>query len=405
VQFLPVNLGEALNDGDSGANLLLRPQDELTVYNTTEMHDAPVVRVRGEVRRPGAYPLNQGMKVGDLIHLAGGLKTDAYIQQAELVRTQVIDGARTSHTSMDIDLKTALDGSDHQDPALQRDDELLVRKVPGWHLPWTVLVKGEVVRPGPYSIRQGERLHSLLARCGGLLPDAYPQGAVFIRQAVRKVEMRQLAESKARLEQNLAQLQLYAIQQRSGTASIPPGETAGALKFLETVLDQSKNIQAQGRVVLSITPSRSLANSTDDIILENKDELVIPRRPSSVNVLGQVYSPSALVYDPDLTVRDYLAKAGGPNELGDTENIMVVRANGSILTQKGIENTGKGYLFPLLPVVSGGLMAVHLQPGDTIFVPEKLFYADKLQVTKDVATIIGQSALGLGTLALLATSL
>jgi protein involved in polysaccharide export with SLBB domain len=405
VHFIPVNLGQALRDGDSGADLTLRPHDELTVYNATEMHDAPVVRISGEVRRPGAYPLNEGMDVGDLIHLAGGLKADAYLEQGELVRTQVIDGAKTSRSYMDIDLRSALAGLDHQDLPLERNDELLVRSVPGWHLPWTVTVKGEVTRPGVYSVRQGERLHSLLERCGGLLPDAYPQGAVFIRQAVREVEMRQLAQSKARLEQNLAQLQLYAIQRRSETANIPPAETPGALKYLETVLDQSKNIQAQGRVVLHIGSVQALANSPDDVALENDDQLIIPRRPSSVSVLGQVYSPSALVYYPDLTVRDYLARAGGPNELGDAANIMVVRADGSIVTEKGLENTGKGYLFPLLRVVSGGLMATHLQPGDTIFVPEKLFYADKLQVTKDVATIIGQSALGLGTLALLAATL
>src|SRR5690242_4809321 len=289
---------------------------------------------------------------------------------------------------------------------LDRNDELLVRAAPGWHLPWTVMVKGRVLRPGPYTVRDGERLDSVLIRCGGLLPDAFPEGAVFLRKSVKRVQQQRLDESRARLGSNLAQLELYGAQTRRSTSTVAsPAETAGAMKFLQGVIQESKYTQAQGRVVIHLEPVPQLRHSNYDMVLEDGDQLIIPRRPSSVNVLGQVYNPTAIVYDSQLTLRDYLIKAGGPTELADPDNLMVIKADGSSLTKRGYDESGKPGIFPLLPVVSGGFNAVHLAPGDTVYVPDKVIFVDNLEVTKDVATIIGQTAIGLGTLALFATNL
>jgi protein involved in polysaccharide export with SLBB domain len=406
VHFIPVDLQAVLTKSSSDANLVLRPRDEITIYSQAQMRDAAVVKISGEVRRPGQYALTPGMKVSDLIHLAGGPKADAYLKQGELARTQVIDGVKTRHSYVDVDIANALSGIDGADITLDRNDELLVRTAPGWHLPWTVLVKGRVLRPGPYTIREGERLDSVLIRCGGMLPDAYPPGAIFLRKSVKKVQQMRLDESRARLGSNLAQLELYGAQTRKvGSTVGSPAETAGAMKFLESVMQESKGVQAQGRVVIHLEPMPKFTHSSYDVVLENGDQLIIPRRPSSVNVLGQVFNPTAIVFDPQLTLGDYLRKAGGPTELADPQNIMVVRADGSSLTAQGYKENGKEGIFPLLPVVSGGFSSIHLQPGDTVYVPDRVLYVDKLEVAKDVATIVGQTALGLGTLALFATSL
>jgi hypothetical protein len=62
-------------------------------------------------------------------------------------------------------------------------------------------------------------------------------------------------------------------------------------------------------------------------------------------------------------------------------------------------------LFPLLPAISGGLMGVEVERGDTIFVPETLRYIDKLQETKDITQIVANSATALAVIGILATSL
>ncbi len=71
------------------------------------------------------------------------------------------------------------------------------------------------MRPGPYVIREGERLDSLLERCGGLRADAYLQATVFIRQAVQELGQKELDESRRRLQADAARLSIMPKQPRA----------------------------------------------------------------------------------------------------------------------------------------------------------------------------------------------
>lgn len=403
-RFVSVDLGAAMADHlASSSNMLLYPRDEVTIYREDEVRDVATVRVVGEVRKPGLYELSPGMKVSDLIYEAGGLKEEAYQGVAELARTEVVDGAKTRHSYIDVDLQAALTGSELHDRVLERNDELFIRRVQGWHLPWVATVKGRVRFPGPYTVHAGERLDSLLQRCGGALPDAYLPGTIFVRQSVKELQQQRLDESRKRVQEDVARLQLMPTSFGSDNES--KAANAQALLGLQRVLSETENQQAQGRIVLHLRSLTQLAQSATDIELEDQDEITIPKRPSSVNVLGQVYSPTAIIYDPALTVRDYFQRAGGPTRGADTDHVMVVKVDGSVLTEDGVREGGKARLFPLLPVVSGGLMEAHLEPGDTVYVPEKYVYVNNVQYAKDVTQIIANSAVSLGTLGLLATQI
>jgi hypothetical protein len=232
-----------------------------------------------------------------------------------------------------------------------------------------------------------------------MMPDAYPPGAIFIRQSVKELEQKRLDEAHQQLEQAIARYELRpASLEDDKSSNLDPK----ALESLQKMLEQSQTQQAQGRMVIRLRPLDQLAQSQDNIVLEDQDELTIPRRPSSVNVLGQVYSPNAIVYDPSFNVRDYLERAGGPSENADNEHIFVVKADGSILTEEGIKNDSRGRMFPLLPVISGGLMSRHLEPGDTIFVPEKLVYADKMKLYGNLGQIFASTAQSVAIFALAA---
>ncbi len=50
----------------------------------------------------------------------------------------------------------------------------------------SVTISGQVRFPGSYGFKDGERLSSVLRRAGGLLPTAYPMGAVLTRVQVRE---------------------------------------------------------------------------------------------------------------------------------------------------------------------------------------------------------------------------
>src|SRR5437763_14052594 len=61
-------------------------------------------------------------------------------------------------------------------------------------------VRGEVLHAGTYGIAPGERLRTVLARSGGLGPEAYPYGAVLIRREVRELEMKSHMELVERVK-------------------------------------------------------------------------------------------------------------------------------------------------------------------------------------------------------------
>ena len=411
IRLVPVDLGEALADSIGGPqNLALQQEDELTVFSESQMKYLPTVQVFGEVRNPGYYVMSEGMHVSDLLYLAGGLKDDAYQKSAEIARTQVINGSHTSHTFMDVDLRAAMSGTDEHNPALMANDQLFVRRASDWHLPWVVMVRGMVARPGPYTIHDGERIASVLERSGGLLPDAYLPATVLIRVSIKELQQKRLDEARERLQQSIVRIQMNPGTMNQLTASQNPQNQNPAtspetLNALERVLTETEGQQAQGRLVIHMHPLNELANSPDNVVLVDQDQVTIPRRPDAVNVLGQVYSPNAIVYRPGLTTRDYLNQAGGPNEGADPEHIMVIKADGSVMTDQGIKQSKESTMFPLLPVISGGLMTARLDPGDTVYVPEKLIYENKMQETATVTQIIANAAASLAIVGILGASL
>lgn len=397
---LPVNLGEALSGSTLETdNLALKPEDTLTVYSQNELAQMPTVAVLGQVRKPGKYPLIPGMTARELVYTAGGLLDNASRDRAELTRTEIANGTTAHYTHMDLDLRLVLDAAQPNDLVLKPGDELLVQQASNWHKPWHVVLAGQVARPGPYPIREGERLASVLQACGGFRPDAYPRAAVFIRKSVQKMQQEQLDLARSRLQHDLMRLALMPHQ--AGQADV----TADAINSIRSVLTQNESTQATGRVVVKISSIDTLERSPENIVLENDDSLTIPIQPAAVQVLGQVYNPNAIVYLPTLRVRDYLQKAGGATDAGDVDHVYVVKADGSVMTDEGVKESEKNKLFPLLPSIGGGLQDQHLEPGDTVFVPEKLIYISSLQYARDMTSVVANSALGLATLGILASSL
>ncbi len=396
---VPINLGEALSNQLGVDDPALRPEDSVTVYSQSELAQIPTVAVIGQVRKPGSYPLIPGMTARELVYTAGGLLDNASRDRAELTRTEIANGSVARYTHMDLDLRQVLDGSQTTDVALKPGDELLVQQASNWHAPWHVLLEGQVNRPGPYPIREGERLAAVLKACGGFRPSAYPRAAVFIRKSVQKMQQEQLEQARTRLQHELVRLALMPHQ--AGQADT----TANTLTSIREVLNQAETTQSTGRVVVKITSLDTLEHSPENIVLENEDRLVIPVQPAAVQVLGQVYNPNAIVYQPSLRVRDYLQRAGGPTDAGDGDHMYVIKADGSVLTDDGVKQNEKNKLFPILPSIGGGLAEQHLEPGDTVYVPEKLIYVSSLQYAKDMTSVVANSALGLATLGILASSL
>lgn len=357
LKILNVKLDGALQ-GDPSDNIVLSPRDRVLVHRNAASTDPATVYVKGEVARPGRYPLAGSMRVSDLIRASGGLKQSADTNAADLTHYVWEDDKQVTGQQRQILLADALTGESGKDAVLNNGDVLSIRQRPGWEdLGASMTVRGEIVHPGSYGIRPGERLSSVLLRAGGFGPAAYPYGALLMRVEVQKLEQRSYGELVQRVREQQATLKLTA------TAAPDPDQRLSAeAAFVQwqTTLDNLVSSPPTGRVTIQISPNiRSWENTSRDVTVRPGDILVIPKRPSFVLVQGQVYGPTAVAYRPGRSARWYLTQAGGTTNMANKKAIFVVRANGTV-----IGSHGSSWL-------TGDALSVALQPGDMVVAPEK----------------------------------
>ena len=111
-----------------------------------------------------------------------------------------------------------------------------------------------------------------------------------------------------------------------------------------------------------------------------------------VNVVGRVYNPTGIVFDPARdSVGYYLRMVGGPTESADRDHIFLLKADGSVVTR---ETADRGFF----AFGGTGLMNARVEPGDSILVPEKLVQVRFMKDVKDITQILYQIAVTAGVL-------
>jgi protein involved in polysaccharide export with SLBB domain len=325
----------------------LQPFDTVRVFGRYDT-DAPKVSIYGEVLRPGEYPLSEGMSAADLLRLAGGFKRGAYQDSGDLSSYAVVNGDHVELEHRAIPIGRALAGEPDTDVRLKPGDVLTIGQMGGWNdIGGAINVGGEVLHPGRYGIRQSERLSSILRRAGGFSPQAYPYGAVLDRAQVREFEAKNRDEMVARMQD----------QGNSGARA----ESTTTTRQRQQLIDRLKSIPPSGRLLIHISaPIEKWENTAVDIEVRPGDSLIIPKRPNFVMVAGQVYNPAAVTFSKGKSARWYLKQAGGPTSAANKKDIFVVRANGTVVGR----NAGEWW--------SGSVSSTVLQPGDTIYVPDKV---------------------------------
>jgi protein involved in polysaccharide export with SLBB domain len=357
MKILSVNLGEALA-GNPVDNLVLQPRDRVLIHRNSAKVDPATVYIKGEVAKPGRYPLTSNMHVQDLIHLAGGLKRSADMETADLTRYQDAGTQHPVAKSMDVKLSAALSGDAKEDNPLEDGDVLTIRRNPGWDdIGAMVTLKGEVNHPGSYGIHPGEKLSSVLLRANGFSAQAYPYGAILTRRDVRETEVKSHMELVQRVKAEEVSLK-----------SLPEGDQdqknakMNAIAQTETAITQLQETMPIGRVVIHIRPEiKTWQNTGADVALRDGDVLIIPKKADYILVNGQVYNPTAVSYQSSHSAKWYLSQAGGLTPLADKKAVFVIRADGSVLASKN--NSGGWW--------SGDPLGATLRPGDSIVVPEK----------------------------------
>ena len=366
--------------------------DLVEIFGVPGLVENKVV-IAGAVKNPGEFGFQDNMRVKDLIGYAGGILQQADKNEAEITRVTITpQGPET--TRFNIRLFGALNNLPRDNVVLKPNDYLFIRTVPDWDIFKTVQIAGEVKSPGTYAIKKGESLSSVLARAGGFTDKAYLLGGVLIRESTRVLQKQQLNAAIDRLEARV--LASAGEKAASGADAEDAKRIEASSKQQQMLIAALRKVEPLGRVVIQLEDPERLRGTPNDITLQEGDRLMVPQAPGTVNVVGAVFAPTALVYTPYRTVKEYLTMAGGTTEIADDKEIYVIKTNGAAVSRKGFSLLRASWDGSKYGYHPGGISSLTLDPGDTIVVPEKLERIAWLKNIKDIASILGNIAMTAG---------
>jgi hypothetical protein len=179
-------------------------------------------------------------------------------------------------------------------------------------------------------------------------------------------------ESVAERQKDMLQASLTALEQSVLTARSSTKEEAQLRKAEADIMLQwitkARLVEPKGQVILS------KGYEADKIILQQGDRIVVPSNKNLVMVHGEVLFPTAIAFNKDLTIDDFIAKSGGTNRGSSDFNIVIMRPNGEFIDANSDLDEDD-----------------YVNPGDEIFVlaePD----SKSLQLTKDLTQIMYQIA-------------
>jgi protein involved in polysaccharide export with SLBB domain len=265
----------------------------------------------------------------------------------------------------------------------------------GFTNPEVVSISGQVQNVGKYTLStRVERVSDIVKRAGGLIGEAYGEGA-YIKRSRYNIDTLRSDESKTSVEQ--AYIRKFKSQQLAARTEIKTSlnydesmvETPKITKSLKDTLDGLfKELEADYyQIAIDINQIMQKPGSQLDLVLRDKDEIVIPKTDNRVKISGGVLRPTNIVYRDGLTIGECISSAGGISEYARRGRAYVIYANGK---SKRTMHFG---LFRINPTI---------KPGAEVVLPETDVKRDKpLTTIIQFTTVLAQIGSVLATLTLL----
>jgi protein involved in polysaccharide export with SLBB domain len=398
-ELVSINLSKALQ-GDQSQNLLLQREDELYINSVLELRDSLSIDLLGEVRTQGRFNYIDSMTVKDLILMAGGF-TQAANKQVEVARRVQFEDKVNSDQTATI-LRTEINGdlsfnAGQENFVLQPMDVVTITKKAGYTNPEVVSISGQVQNVGRYTLsKRVERVSDIVQRAGGLIGEAYGEGA-FIKRSRYQIDTLRSDENKTSIEQAYLKKQKAQQQAEQQDLTKALNENAGTELAAQNKLKKNikdtleilyKELESDYyQIAIDINAIMKKPGSQLDLVLRDKDEIVIPKMDNRVKISGGVLRPTNIVYRDGLGIGDCISAAGGISEYAKRGRAYVVYANGK---SKRTKHFG---LFRINP---------RIKPGSEVVLPETNEKKDKplTTITAMVATI-AQVVAALATISLL----
>ncbi|MBC7743605.1 MAG: SLBB domain-containing protein [Flavobacterium sp.] len=181
ISFKPLDIIEGLND------IPLLREDSVMILDQASFIDQRNVTVNGNVRNPGIFTFREGMKLADVIAMAGGFNeqaADHRVEISRIIRNESDSVANQLVNTFTINLDNKI--IPIKEVELQALDYIYVPRLVNFKPLGNISVTGEVLFPGEYAVqKRDETAVEFIERAGGLSPYASIANAQIFRNNTR----------------------------------------------------------------------------------------------------------------------------------------------------------------------------------------------------------------------------
>lgn len=350
IENIPIDIRALLYE--NADDIVLRKNDMLYIPSINDLQELGDLVIHGEVARPDSYKFADNTTLEDLIIQAGGLLESASTVKVDVARRitdpYAMSVNRVLSETYSFSIKDGFIVDGQKGFVLKPNDQVYVRRSPGYHAQQNISIEGEVLFPGTYALnKKAERLSDVIKRAGNITPDAYPQGARLVRQ--------QTEEERFRTR--------MALKMATNSGSKDSISVDG--------LDMSNAYY----VGIELDKALQDAGSDYDLVLKPGDKLIIPEYNNTIKINGAVMYPNTVLYKKGQKLSYYVNQAGGYADNAKKNKSFIVYMNGTVAKAKSSDKKA-------------------IQPGCEILIPSKeqarrLSLGEIVSLSSSVASMAG----------------
>lgn len=307
-----VDVYDFLMNGTRESDIRLEEGDVVMVKPYTCL-----VKIGGEVKRPMYFEMKDGESLQDLIDYAGGFAGGAFTDNVTVVR----------QNGRSYEVRT-VDAADFKGFKMQNGDEVTVSQLNSYYEN-KLTISGAVYQPGTYEFGgEVKTVRQLVAKAGGVLPDAFLNRAVLHRE------------------------------------------------------HDDKTLE-----VISVNLGKVLSGEAADIVLQKNDELYVTsvsdlRETGTMAISGMVANPGVFPFARNTTVEDLIIMAGGLREGASLARVDIARRKRDASGLVQSDEVGELISISLKDgFVDDGGERFYLQPYDEVTVHRSPSYNVQTHVT------------------------
>lgn len=321
LEVVPVDV-EGILDGKV-ADVPLQPNDVLFIPTKQEMMEEQTITIHGEVNYPGIYKYASNETLEDFVLQAGGLKNSASTVKVDVARRVMNPKALTNDSISAYTYSFALKDGFVIDGTpgfhLMPFDEVYVRKSPGFSKQQNVVVDGEVMFSGTYTLqRKNTRLSDVIKAAGGINDRGYAAGATLVRK-INESERKRLEAARK-----------MALEQYEQVAAEEAAKTGKSVDITNS--ERIKKFQIDDTYSVGIELDKAIANpgSDADIVLREGDRIVVPQYTGTVKINGEVMYPNTVGFVKGKKASYYIDQAGGFSNKAKKGQTYIIYMNGMV---------------------------------------------------------------------------